>query len=58
MQQSVPDVQAWVSAAGPGALIHGITVGDIVWDELELFADYNQAVKKMGIPFFPVPGKS
>jgi hypothetical protein len=56
MQQSVPDVQAWVSAAGPGALVHGITVGDIVWDELELFADYNQAVKKMGIPFFQCLG--
>ena len=56
MTQSVPDVQKWVAAAGTGALLHGITVGDIVWDELELFADYNKAVGKMGIPFFQCLG--
>ena len=37
MSESVPDVQKWVNAAGTGALLHGITVGDIVWDELQLF---------------------
>ncbi|HEX5653820.1 MAG TPA: calcineurin-like phosphoesterase family protein [Chitinophagaceae bacterium] len=56
MTQSVPDVQKWVAAAGAGTLLHGITVGDIVWDELQLFADYNNAVEKMGIPFFQCLG--
>lgn len=56
MQQSVPDVQKWVAAAGSEALLHGITVGDIVWDELQLFQDYNKAVEKMGIPFFQCIG--
>lgn len=56
MTQSVPDVQQWVSAAGAGALLHGITVGDIVWDELQLFGDYSKAVGKMGIPFFQCIG--
>jgi hypothetical protein len=56
MSQSVPDVQRWVSSAGTGALLHGITVGDIVWDELQLFADYSRAVDKMGIPFFQCLG--
>ena len=56
MTQSVPDVQQFVAAAGAGALLHGITVGDIVWDELQLFADYNKAVEKMGIPFFQCLG--
>lgn len=56
MTQSVPDVQKWVAAAGAGALLHGITVGDIVWDELQLFSDYNTAVEKMGIPFFQCLG--
>jgi hypothetical protein len=56
MTQSVPDVQKLVAAAGSGALLHGITVGDIVWDELQLFADYNIAVEKMGIPFFQCLG--
>ncbi len=56
MTESVPDVQKWVNAAGAGALLHGITVGDIVWDELQLFADYDKAVEKMGIPFFQCLG--
>ena len=56
MNHSVPDVQQLVKTAGTGLLIHGITVGDIVWDELKLFEDYNQAVKKMGIPFFQCLG--
>jgi hypothetical protein len=56
MNQSVPDVQKLVAAAGAGALLHGITVGDIVWDKLELFADYDKAVGQMGIPFFQCLG--
>ena len=56
MSESVPDVQKWVAAAGGGALLHGITVGDIVWDELQLFADYDKAVAQMGIPFFQCIG--
>ncbi len=56
MKESVPDVQRWVKAAGAGALLHGITVGDIVWDELQLFADYDKAVEQMSIPFFQCLG--
>jgi hypothetical protein len=56
MTHSVPDVQKLVSAAGSGTLIHGITVGDIAWDDLKFFADYNVAVEKMGIPFFQCLG--
>lgn len=37
-------------------MLHGITVGDIAWDELEVFQDYNLAVEKMGIPFFQCLG--
>jgi hypothetical protein len=56
MTQSVPDVQKIIAAAGAGTLIHGITVGDIVWDELQLFAEYNKAVEQMKIPFFQCLG--
>lgn len=56
MTQSVPCVKNTVAAAGAGALMHGITVGDIVWDKLELFADYDKAVAQMGIPFFQCLG--
>lgn len=56
MTQSVPDVQKWVASAGQGALLHGITVGDIAWDDLTVFKDYDVAVEKMGIPFFQCLG--
>lgn len=56
MTESVPDVQKFVAAAGADTLLHGITVGDIVWDNHDLFADYDKAVGKMGIPFFQCLG--
>lgn len=56
MTQSVPDVQQLLQSFGAGALVHGITVGDIVWDKHELFADYNQAVAATGIPYFQALG--
>jgi hypothetical protein len=56
MTQSVPDVQKFIQAAGAGALLHGITVGDIVWDNHELYPSYNKAVEQMGIPFFQCIG--
>ena len=56
MQQTVPDVKELVAASWNSALVHGITVGDIVWDELKLFQDYDKAVAAMGIPFFQCLG--
>ncbi|MEQ7798785.1 calcineurin-like phosphoesterase family protein [Pedobacter sp. ASV1-7] len=56
MDTSVPDVQQLVKSMGADALVHGICVGDIVWDNLPLFPDYNQAVADMGIPFFQALG--
>lgn len=56
MDTSVPDVQELVKAMGAGTLVHGICVGDIVWDTQELFQDYNKGVEQMGIPFFQALG--
>ncbi|MBF9255449.1 calcineurin-like phosphoesterase C-terminal domain-containing protein [Pontibacter sp. 172403-2] len=56
LTQSVPDVQQLVRSFGAGALIHGVTVGDIVWDNHSLFDRYNQAVAEMNIPFFQALG--
>jgi hypothetical protein len=56
MAESVPDVKQLVNAAGSGALLHGITVGDLMWDDLSLFGDYDKAVEQMGIPFFQCIG--
>ncbi len=56
METSVPDVQQLVQEMGKNTLVHGICVGDIVWDNLPLYEDYNIAVAKMGIPFFQALG--
>ncbi|MES2829578.1 MAG: calcineurin-like phosphoesterase family protein [Bacteroidota bacterium] len=56
METSVPDTIAQIKALGPDALVHGICVGDIAWDFLEYFEDYNKAVALMGIPFFQALG--
>jgi hypothetical protein len=56
MAHAVPDVQRFVQRAGSGALLHGITVGDITWDNHDMFPHYNEAVEKMGIPFFQCIG--
>lgn len=56
MDTAVPDVQELVKSMGPDALIHGIGVGDLVWDNHALFPDYNKAVAEMGIPFFQALG--
>ena len=56
METSVPDVKELVKSMGPDALIHGVGVGDLVWDNHALFPDYNKAVAEMGIPFFQALG--
>lgn len=51
MAQSVPDTKKTV-ANHAGELVHGIGVGDLVWDNHALFANYNEAIGQIGIPFF------
>ncbi len=55
MEQSVPDVKKLLNGM-KNIPVHGITVGDVVWDNHELFVDYNKAVAAMGIPFFQALG--
>ncbi|MBB5395051.1 calcineurin-like phosphoesterase family protein [Mucilaginibacter sp. AK015] len=56
MDTSVPDTIATIKALGKDALVHGICVGDLVWDNHDLFPVYNDAIAKIGIPFFQVLG--
>jgi hypothetical protein len=56
MATSVPDVKQYLAKLPKGTLIHGISVGDLVWDDLSFFNDYNEAVSQMGIPFHQVLG--
>ncbi|MCD0488161.1 calcineurin-like phosphoesterase family protein [Pedobacter sp. MC2016-14] len=56
MDTSVPDTLDVIKSLGKDALVHGICVGDIVWDNHALYPDYNEAVAEMGIPFFQALG--
>ncbi len=55
LQETVPDVQSLVKTYGDQP-VFGIGCGDLVFDEFELFADYQKAVAGMGVPFFQVLG--
>ena len=55
MSTSVPDTKKIIKSLGR-VPVHGICVGDIVWDNHALFVDYNKAVAEMGIPFFQALG--
>lgn len=54
-EQTAPDVQATVRAIGD-VHVFGIAAGDIVYNHLELFPEWERAVSLMGIPFFQVVG--
>lgn len=52
---SVPDVQASIAALG-GRHAFGIACGDIMYDDLAMYPEYERGVQRMGIPFFQVIG--
>jgi hypothetical protein len=47
------DVVAELSGTGN---LFGITLGDIMFDDLSLFERYNEIISKIGIPFYNMPG--
>jgi len=52
---SAPDTAEVVRSLGK-LPVHGISVGDMVWDKFELFPDYMDAVETTGITFFQLIG--
>ncbi len=54
-EQSVPDVQETVRRLGDTHAF-GVACGDIMFDDLSLYPEYERAVERMGIPFFQVVG--
>jgi len=56
METAVPDTIEVIKSLGTDAPIHGICVGDMIWDFAAYFADYDKAVALMGIPFFQTLG--
>lgn len=53
--ETVPDVQATVRALGDLPAF-GVACGDIMYDDLALYPEYERAVAAMGVPFFQVVG--
>ncbi len=54
-RETVPDVRALVAAA-PGVPTFGIGCGDLMFDDLALYPEYERAVRDMGVPFFQAVG--
>jgi len=52
---TVPAVQQAIAALGDRAAF-GVTVGDILWDDLSLYPEYERAVSRTGLPFAQVVG--
>jgi hypothetical protein len=53
--QTVPDLIGTRRTLGDVETI-GIAVGDIMYDDLTLYPDYERAVQRVGVPFFQVVG--
>lgn len=54
-RDTVPDVQRTIRALGEVPTF-GVAAGDIMWDKLSLYDDYEAAVRELGIPFVQVVG--
>jgi hypothetical protein len=54
-EQTVPDIKS-LAGSYAGREVFGIACGDIMYDNLDLFPDYERAVQQMGMPFFQVVG--
>ncbi len=55
LEQSVPDLQETVRAMGDSH-VFGISCGDIMFDNLEMYPAYERGVQRVGVPFFQVVG--
>lgn len=53
-ETTVPDLQA--TAAATDGEIFGVACGDIMFDNLELYPEWERAVERSGVPFFQVVG--
>lgn len=52
---AMPDVKKTIESI-ESSNVFGIGCGDLVFDCLELFKDYNEGIKSTGVPFFQVLG--
>ena len=55
LERSVPDIRATALGLGDEP-VFGISCGDIMYDHLEMYPDYESGVSRIGVPFFQVIG--
>lgn len=53
--ETVPSVQGTITASGDRAVV-GVACGDIMYDDLSLYPEWERAVQRMGVPFYQVVG--
>ena len=53
--ETVPDIQQTLTLLGDRP-VFGVGCGDLMFDRLDLFPQYEEAVRRTGIPFFQVLG--
>jgi hypothetical protein len=53
--ETVPDVQRTVKTLGDRAVL-GVACGDIMFDDLSLYPEWERAAQRMGVPFHQVIG--
>ena len=53
--ETVPDVAATIASLGDQP-VFGVACGDIMYDDLTLYPEYERAVRGMGAPFYQVVG--
>jgi hypothetical protein len=53
---TVPDFKKLIQQYPDNTLFHGIGCGDLVWDKLDFFKDYKEAIAMTGVPFYNVIG--
>lgn len=56
MGESVPDVQNLLSSFPDSIPVHGISVGDLIWDKQNMWETYKKAVSQLKVPFFQALG--
>lgn len=54
-ERSVPDLRQTVAGLNDRE-VFGVSCGDIMYDNLELYPEYERGVSRIGIPFFQVVG--
>ncbi len=53
-KETIPDIKSHMKGAGKN--LFGVSCGDIMFNNLEFYPDYEKGVKNTGIPFFQVLG--